>query len=99
MQPNPPLNAGAEGNIFGNTTQPTRPLKFHVYNHKVVQLGTLMEALQPVPGLDPDAFLSIIRDGCGEAEQKGLDYRDVKVVQLAKRARALAARLEGERAR
>lgn len=66
---------------------------------QVVQLGTLVEALEPVPGLDPDAFFSVLRGGGGATRENDLDYRDVKVVHLAKRARALNARLEGEKAR
>lgn len=67
-------------------------------NRQVQQLGTLVEALEPVPGLDPDAFVSVLRGGSG-ARRGDLDYRDVKVVHLAKRTRALNARLEGEKAR
>lgn len=61
----------------------------------------MMEALQPVQGLDPDAFLSVLRNGAGGGKRKGKepDYRDVKIVQLAKRSRSLAAKLEGERTR
>lgn len=61
----------------------------------------MMEALEPVRGLDPDAFLSVLRNGAGGEERgdKELDYRDVKIVQLAKRSRSLAAKLEGERTR
>lgn len=59
-----------------------------------------MEALEPVPGLDPDAFFSVLRTGGdGGSNAKDLDYRDAKIVQLAKRNRALSSRLEGERSR
>ncbi|CAM9664686.1 unnamed protein product [Pylaiella littoralis] len=68
-------------------------------NRQVLQLGTLVEALEPVPGLDPDAFISVLRGGSGATRANDVDYRDVKVVHLAKRARALNARLEGEKAR
>lgn len=53
-----------------------------------------MEALDPVPGLDPNAFLTVVRNGGSEQRGKELDYRDVKIVQLAKRSRALSAKLE-----
>lgn len=59
----------------------------------------MMEALEPVPGLDPDAFLSVLRNSGGDQRAKDLDYRDVKIIQLAKRSRALSSRLEGEKAR
>lgn len=68
-------------------------------SRQVLQLGTLVEALEPVPGLDPDAFLSVLRVGSGAARGNDMDYRDVKVVHLAKRTRELNARLEGEKAR
>lgn len=70
-----------------------------VLSFQVQRLGTLMEALEPVPGLDPEAFFKVLKGGgCGVREQD-LDYRDVKIVQLAKRSRALSAKLEGEKAR
>lgn len=68
-------------------------------NRQIKQLGTLVEALEPVPGLDPDAFVSVLRGGSGATRGEDLDYRDVKIVHLAKRTRALNARLEGEKAR
>lgn len=66
---------------------------------QVQELGTMMEALEPVPGLDPDAFLSVLRGGGGETEARDCDYRHVKIVQLAKRSRSLSAKLEREKAR
>lgn len=59
----------------------------------------MMEALEPVRGLDPDAFLTVLRNEGGDQRGKELDFRDVKIVQLAKRSRILSVRLEGERAR
>lgn len=59
----------------------------------------MLEALEPVPGLDPEAFFSVLRGPSGEARRKDVDYRDVKIVQLAKRSRVTSARLESERAR
>ena len=59
----------------------------------------MMEALEPVPGLDPDAFFSVLRSASGGARHQDVDYRDVKIVQMAKRSRALSARVEGEKAR
>lgn len=58
-----------------------------------------MEALEPVPGLDPEAFFKVLAGGGGDMREKDLDYRDVKIVQLAKRSRGLSAKLEGEKAR
>lgn len=58
-------------------------------SRQVQELGTMIECLEPVPGLDPAAFYS----------GSDLDYRDQKIVHLAKRTRALNARLEREKAR
>lgn len=66
---------------------------------QVQELGTLVECMEPVPGLDPAAFYSVLRGGGGSGNNKDLDYRDQKIVHLAKRTRALNARLEGEKAR
>lgn len=68
---------------------------------QVQELGTLVECLEPVPGLDPAAFYSVLRGGGGSGNDKkaDLDYRDQKIVHLARRTRALNARLEGEKAR
>lgn len=63
------------------------------------ELGTLVESLEPVPGLDPDAFFSVLRGGGGPGKEPDLDYRDRKIVHLAKRSRVLNSRLEGERTR
>lgn len=68
-------------------------------SRQVQELGTLIECLEPVPGLDPAAFYSVLRGGGGSGNDKDLDYRDQKIVHLAKRTRALNARLEGEKAR
>ena len=66
---------------------------------QVQELGTLVDCLEPVPGLDPAAFFSVLRGSGGSGNGQDLDYRDRKIVHLAKRARALNARLEGEKAR
>lgn len=68
-------------------------------SRQVQELGTMLECLEPVPGLDPAAFYSVLRGGGGSGNDKDLDYRDQKIVHLAKRTRALNARLEGEKAR
>lgn len=66
---------------------------------QVLELGALVEALEPVPGLDPNAFLSVLHCGGDTDRGKDLDYRDVKIIQLAKRIRDRDAKLEKERAR
>lgn len=68
-------------------------------NKQVQELGTLVESMEPVPGLDPAAFYSALRNGGASGNDQDLDYRDQKIVHLAKRTRALNARLEGEKAR
>ncbi|CAN0552265.1 unnamed protein product [Ectocarpus sp. 8 AP-2014] len=68
-------------------------------SRQVLELGTLVEALEPVPGLDPNAFLSVLHCGGDTDRGKDLDYRDVKIIQLAKRIRDRDAKLEKERAR
>ncbi|CAM9142093.1 unnamed protein product [Ectocarpus sp. 6 AP-2014] len=67
-------------------------------SRQVLELGTLVEALEPVPGLDPNAFLSVLHCGGDTDRGKDLDYRDVKIIQLAKRIRDRDAKLEKERA-
>ena len=68
-------------------------------SRQVQELGTLLECLEPVPGLDPAAFYSVLCGGGGPGHEKNLDYRDQKIVHLAKRTRVLNAKLEGEKAR
>eukprot|EP00752_Nemacystus_decipiens_P009412 g8415.t1 len=68
-------------------------------SRQVQELGTLVECLEPVPGLDPASFYSVLRGAEGSGNDKDLDYRDHKIVHLARRTRALNARLEGEKAR
>ncbi|CAM9105403.1 unnamed protein product [Ectocarpus sp. 13 AM-2016] len=68
-------------------------------SRQVLELGALVEALEPVPGLDPNAFLSVLHfGGDTDRRKKDLDYRDVKIIQLAKRIRDRDAKLEKERA-
>lgn len=66
---------------------------------QVLELGALVEALEPVPGLDPNAFLSVLHCGGDTDRGKDLDYRDVKIIQLAKRIRDRDAKLDKERTR
>lgn len=68
-------------------------------SRQVEELGTLVESLEPVPGLNPDAFYAVLREKSGPGKDPDLDYRDQKIVHLAKRTRALNSRLEGEKAR
>ncbi|CAM9329264.1 unnamed protein product [Ectocarpus fasciculatus] len=66
-------------------------------SRQVLELGALVEALEPVPGLDPNAFLSVLHCGGDTDRGKDLDYRDVKIIQLAKRIRDRDAKLDKER--
>jgi hypothetical protein len=56
---------------------------------QVRELSVLLEAVEPVPGLDADKFLDMLR----ESGREGMDYRDSKIVQLAKKARNLQVSL------
>lgn len=65
--------------------------ELHEQKKKNHQLGIALEAMEPIPGMDAGKFLEAAK-ATGEAE--GLDYRDSKIVHLAKKCRNLRLALE-----
>lgn len=61
--------------------------------HEVEQLCVLLEAVAPVPGVDPEKYLRVLEGGEAEA-----DYRDAKVLELAKRCRRMQVQANKSRA-
>jgi len=59
------------------------------------KLGTLLEGLEPIPGLDPERLLDVMEG----TEVVDRDYRDVKIVQLAKKVRNLNVSRNAEKGR
>ena len=61
---------------------------------EVRRLETLISAMQPIPGLDPNSLLDVLVNG----ERQEHDIRDLKIVELAKKVRKIKAALQRERA-
>jgi hypothetical protein len=61
---------------------------------EVRRLETLISAMQPIPGLDPNSLLDVLVNG----ERQEHDIRDLKIVELAKKVRKMKAALQRERA-
>lgn len=64
-------------------------------NRKIEQLCVLLEALEPVPGVDPTRVQAIVTQRVGEDE---IDLRDGKIVSLAKKSHRLTQQLNKEKA-
>jgi hypothetical protein len=62
-------------------------------NKKIEQLCVLLEALEPAPGMDPEKYRRMIESG-----NDGVDFRDSKIVSLAKKSQNLTMLLNKERA-
>ncbi len=60
---------------------------------QIKELATLLEAIEPVKNMGPERYLEIVR---GEAAKDGMprDYRDVKIIDLAKKNRNLTVSLQ-----
>eukprot|EP00607_Mallomonas_marina_P010710 CAMPEP_0182421090 /NCGR_PEP_ID=MMETSP1167-20130531/6309_1 /TAXON_ID=2988 /ORGANISM="Mallomonas Sp, Strain CCMP3275" /LENGTH=419 /DNA_ID=CAMNT_0024597867 /DNA_START=12 /DNA_END=1272 /DNA_ORIENTATION=+ len=69
-------------------------IKLDEKNKELEKLCTLLEAIEPIPGLDPDKFLQAMEDPSGEGPT---DFRDAKILQLAKKCRTLTVALNKER--
>lgn len=66
-------------------------------NKEIDRLCSLLEAMEPVPGgVDPEKFLKIYDEGSGDGVL--VDYRDTKIVALAKKVRKVTQLLNKERA-
>lgn len=64
-------------------------------NRKIEQLCVMLEALEPVPGVDPGRLQAILSDRVAEDE---IDLRDGKIVSLAKKSHRLTMQLNKEKA-
>ena len=62
-------------------------------NRKIDQLCTLLEALEPAPGVDPERIQKLLDDGIDE----NVDFRDAKIVSLAKKSHRLTMQLNKEK--
>lgn len=75
-------------------------------NKEIDRLCCLLEAMEPIPGIDPEKFLKLYaeRDQVAAAAgvkpdlDLGVDYRDSKIVALAKKVRKVTMLLNKERA-
>ena len=60
---------------------------------EIERLEELLLAVEPIPGLEPERLLDLMQEG----ELVDKDPRDMKIVELAKKARALNVSLQKER--
>lgn len=67
--------------------------KLHEKTKEIERLSILLETLVPIPGLEPEKIRRVI-----EGDSSGVDYRDSKIVALAKKCRRLQVALNKERA-
>ena len=74
--------------------------KLNEKNKEIDKLCCLLEAMEPVPGgVDPEKFLKMFEAAKNEGKDEiGVDYRDQKIVQLAKKVRKYSLALNKERA-
>ena len=67
-------------------------------NKEIERLCVMLESLEPVPGLDVDKYRRLIENA--NEDSSGLlnvDYRDTKIVSLAKKVRTLTMNINKER--
>lgn len=69
-------------------------LKLEEKNRKIEQLCVMLEALEPSPGVDPEKIRRAMVDG---TEAEGVDFRDGKIVALAKKSHRLTMQLNKEK--
>lgn len=67
--------------------------KLEEKNKKIEQLCVLLEALEPAPGVDPERIQKLMDEGVDE----NVDFRDAKIVSLAKKSHRLTMQLNKER--
>eukprot|EP00601_Ochromonadales_sp_CCMP2298_P020884 CAMPEP_0173318362 /NCGR_PEP_ID=MMETSP1143-20121109/27616_1 /TAXON_ID=483371 /ORGANISM="non described non described, Strain CCMP2298" /LENGTH=241 /DNA_ID=CAMNT_0014261601 /DNA_START=65 /DNA_END=787 /DNA_ORIENTATION=+ len=63
-------------------------------NRRIEQLCVMLEALEPAPGVDPERIQRLLESGIDE----NVDFRDAKIVNLAKKSHRLSMQLNKERA-
>lgn len=67
--------------------------KLEEKNRKIDQLCVLLEALEPAPGVDPERIQKLMDEGIDE----NVDFRDSKIVSLAKKSHRLTQQLNKEK--
>lgn len=69
-------------------------------NREIDKLCCLLEAVEPIPGgVDPEKFLKMFEASAQARDAPDVDYRDVKIVDLAKKTRKLNLALNKERSK
>jgi hypothetical protein len=83
------------GNMNANFKHQSEKLvqKLNEKSKEIENLCILLESLTPVPGLHPEKFMKLIVEG----DTSDIDYRDSKIVELAKKCRRLQVALNKER--
>lgn len=64
-------------------------------NKQIENLCVLLETLEPLPNFDPEKYKRIID---GTIDEVDIDFRDQKIVQLAKKSQRITVQLNKERA-
>ena len=79
---------------FSQRTEIEMMRKLEEKNKKIEQLCVMLEALEPAPGVDPERIQKLMDEGIDE----NVDFRDSKIVSLAKKSHRLTMQLNKERA-
>ena len=61
-------------------------------NRELEKMSILIETIQPIPGMDPEKYLHLV-----SGDEDAPDFRDAKIVSLAKKCRNLTDNLRRER--
>ena len=72
--------------------------KLNQKNNEIERLCILLDTMEPVPGLDVEKYRKLIDSSNNSAPDAPVDYRDTKIVQLAKKIRRLTVTLNKEHA-
>lgn len=88
IQPPPPMISVAQQRSDVDMLR-----KLEEKNKKIDQLCTLLEALEPAPGVDPERIQKLMDEGMDE----NVDFRDAKIVSLAKKSHRLTQQLNKEK--
>jgi len=72
--------------------------KLEEKNKKIESLCTLLEALEPIPGMDPEKIRRAYDADKDDINNGDIDFRDSKIVALAKKSHRLQMLLNKERA-
>lgn len=72
-------------------------------NREINRLCGVLERMHPIPGIDPEKFLQLYSEQEAKGKDEGgvvdvgVDYKDVKIVTLARKVRKVAALLAKEK--